>query len=98
MGRLILTDNDKWKNKLEYNFKTLLNLKEIGNVEEDYYLKVFQKKKVNNENFYKNENNIIVSNGTFFYKEKMNKEALEQLLTDFKQLLTEADISTCIKK
>ncbi|MCF2628938.1 hypothetical protein I6E36_12705 [Fusobacterium mortiferum] len=98
MGRLILTDNDKWKNKLEYNFKTLLNLKEIGKVEEDYYLKVFQKKKVNNENFYKNENNIIVSNGTFFYKEMMNKEALEQLLTDFKQLLTEADISTCIKK
>lgn len=85
MGRLILTDNDKWKNKLEYNFKTLLNLKEIGNIEEDYYLKTFQKKKVNNENFYKAGNDIVASNGTLFYKGMMNKKALVNLLSDFKK-------------
>ena len=98
MGRLILTNDKIWSKKLQDNFVKLLGLNQTGNINSEEILSVFQKKNVKNENFCKIGGDYVISNGTFFYKEKINKEALEELLTDFKELLLKSNISTCIKE
>lgn len=98
MGRIILSNNETWSKKLEYNFKNLLELNKLGDFNSDSILLTFQKKKVKNENFYKNENEIVASNGTMFYKGLMNKEALKNILVDFKELLKKYELSECIKQ
>lgn len=98
MGRIILTNNQTWSNKLENNFFNLLGLTKTGDIENTIRLKVYQKKKVKNENFYKTTDGIIATNGTIFYKELINEEALKEILKDFKELLKKYDISECITK
>lgn len=97
MGRIILTNNDNWCQRLQDSYECLLGLPVTGSLDDGFHLRVYRKKKVQNENYLKNDNGIIATNGTMFYKGLMNRKALEALLRDFIGLLAENEIGECIK-
>lgn len=97
MGRMILTNNDNWCKRLQGNYEGLLDLPVTGTLDDGFHLRVYAKKRVENENYLKSENGIIATNGTIFYKGLMNKDALKKLLGDFTALLKEKEIGECIR-
>ena len=83
MSRIILSnDLNAFKNIVDNISKSGFKLSK--EIEEQYNLAVFKKWKIDNYNFYQNENNWVATCGTFIYGEKLGEEALSLFIEDAK--------------
>ncbi|MBR1443321.1 MAG: hypothetical protein IJ583_07295 [Firmicutes bacterium] len=82
MGRLLITNNNNWNNKLKSVNKNI-GLIESNSAEfNGVALTVYKKIKIDNCNYYEEDNGMVMCSGTFFYKGMFGKEALKKILQD----------------
>ena len=76
MGRMIVTNDHQWKDKLVEEF-TESGFRLSG---DDGEITVFHKLNINNENYYQEGEDCIACAGTFIYKEEIGEKALSIFL------------------
>lgn len=81
MGKILLTNCKEWNNDLQKIFdKTGFFVSGKTDI-----MTVYKKRKVNNENFWKYNDNYVASAGTLIYKGEMGRKALELIYNDSKK-------------
>lgn len=82
MGKLIVTNNENWKNRI------VEEMCEVGFALSgvDSELATFYKLNVKNYNYYKDGDAVVATAGTFIYREKLGEEALKSFLDDVKRV------------
>ncbi len=81
MSKFILTNNKLWYTEISDCIKKA-GFQLSGKYKVDVFLSAFKKLHVDNCNYYRCENDFVVSSGTFIYKEMLGKDALMALLND----------------
>ncbi len=81
MGRLLLTNVEQWNLELR-NCYEKYGCQESGYIQEDFFLTTYRKTNFKTYNLVQRGKNFIASTGTLIYKDKVGKEALEELFFD----------------
>ncbi|SFV02743.1 hypothetical protein [Butyrivibrio sp. INlla21] len=89
MGRIIVSNNEKWRESL----KALFSKTELDISYENDVAVCYKKLCVDNENYVSYGDNWIISNGTLIYSGSIGKEALSKLYDEF-----DGDINKCRSK
>lgn len=83
MGKIFLTNSNKWNSNLKECFKNA-GFEENGYIKKEYYLTTYSKLSVDTENLYVDNNDFVACCGTMIYKSMIGKKALVELLADLK--------------
>ena len=81
MGRLLLTNNNNWRNAITKVFDIFFD-KSFEAVNDNYYAASYRKLNINNVNSYSIDDRFIVCTGTIIYKQLWGETALKELLLD----------------
>lgn len=86
MGRLIISNNDRWIKALEES-QRVAGMKLNTSVSEPVSLLCYYKYRLENENFYQesNSSDFIATSGSLIYKNQFGVLALKELLSDYKK-------------